>query len=225
MEVAKLILEYLKVIVWPVFAGIIVFGFRQSVQRLLNRISEFDGLGVSAKFEQQVSELAEEASAIEGATASTQEKEGRQATSDAYPPADPGFSWAKNGTEAGLRGGFDGARASISDGEPQIAIAFAWSQLASVLDEVGLALKVRGLDRTDSQFWLRRLRELRYGGGAIGDMAPKVAELYHLRNKALHDPRLKPSASAAASFVDAAEDLAVALFRLLVSGELDRSGE
>ncbi|HWZ43206.1 MAG TPA: hypothetical protein VNW97_07000 [Candidatus Saccharimonadales bacterium] len=49
MELAKLTLEYVKAITWPLIAVISIFVFRKSIEALISRITKVDVLGVSAE--------------------------------------------------------------------------------------------------------------------------------------------------------------------------------
>ncbi|GII34184.1 hypothetical protein [Planotetraspora mira] len=216
MEVAKLLLEYLKVMAWPLLIGIVSLGFRKSIRRLLEeRLTEINGLGVSAKFEEKVEELAVKAAAI--LEASPVPPQDNSPTSARVDPAEAVIQWS----EQNLIHAFQHAR-SYARTEPDIAIAFAWSRVTITLREAGQRLDLRGLGNLDSPgaSFMRRLREIRSLEEArpINEVAPQILELYRIRNEALHDPRSKPSHSAALSFVDAAEDLSISLFRAIESG-------
>ncbi|WP_073846176.1 cell division protein SepF [Amycolatopsis sp. CB00013] len=62
MTVANLVLDYVKVLVWPVVIGCVLIGYRYPLQRLIARLTKVDAVGVSATFEA----AAQQATAISG---------------------------------------------------------------------------------------------------------------------------------------------------------------
>ncbi|MEV5353430.1 hypothetical protein [Streptomyces sp. NPDC052693] len=63
MEVARLVLEYLKALVWPATTLAIVYGFRSQLGDLIRRIKLLSAPGVDAEFSAEVIEASEEAEA------------------------------------------------------------------------------------------------------------------------------------------------------------------
>lgn len=54
MELAKLLLEYIKALAWPILVGVVLWWFRKAIAQLVNRIAteteSLKGFGVEAKF-------------------------------------------------------------------------------------------------------------------------------------------------------------------------------
>lgn len=51
MEIARLLLGYLDVLVWPLVVVAVLIGYRATVKQLLARIVRLDAVGVSATFD------------------------------------------------------------------------------------------------------------------------------------------------------------------------------
>ena len=51
MEIARLVLSYVDVLVWPALIAAVLIGYRATVQELLARIIRLDAVGVSATFD------------------------------------------------------------------------------------------------------------------------------------------------------------------------------
>jgi hypothetical protein len=54
MELAKLILEYIKALIYPTLIGIILWIFRKHIVNLVNSITKFKGFGIDAEFEKRI---------------------------------------------------------------------------------------------------------------------------------------------------------------------------
>jgi hypothetical protein len=64
MEVARLVLDYLKVFVWPATTLSIVYGFRGQLSDLIRRVKLLSAPGIDAEFSAEVIEASEEAEAV-----------------------------------------------------------------------------------------------------------------------------------------------------------------
>jgi FtsZ-interacting cell division protein YlmF len=59
VDVANIVLEYIKTLAWPtLLAGALIY-YRKTIVRLFGRISQFDAAGVSAKFSKIANEAEE----------------------------------------------------------------------------------------------------------------------------------------------------------------------
>lgn len=56
MELARLILDYIKVIIWPTCVLAIVYGFRGALKELIHRVRSLSAPGVDAEFSERVIE-------------------------------------------------------------------------------------------------------------------------------------------------------------------------
>ncbi|MFF2098145.1 hypothetical protein [Streptomyces sp. NPDC058202] len=54
MEIAQLVLAYLKVCVWPGVVLAVVFGFKDELAKLLHRLRRFSGLGFDAELSEEI---------------------------------------------------------------------------------------------------------------------------------------------------------------------------
>jgi hypothetical protein len=96
MELANLILEYIKTLVWPLLVGFALWRFRSPIRRLLDRIAsesqEFEAFGLKTKLrgaspEEQAKTLQNEVRLLQAGDQAADEAE-RRTQSTAEPPLD-----------------------------------------------------------------------------------------------------------------------------------------
>lgn len=63
VEIARLVLDYLKALVWPVVFLIVAFRFKPEIARLIRRIRTLSAPGVDAEFSDEVAEISAETEA------------------------------------------------------------------------------------------------------------------------------------------------------------------
>ncbi|WP_158681035.1 hypothetical protein [Streptomyces viridochromogenes] len=63
MEIARLVLDYLKALVWPAVFLIVAFRFKPEIARLIRRIRTLSAPGVDAEFSDEVAEISAETEA------------------------------------------------------------------------------------------------------------------------------------------------------------------
>ncbi|MFZ4234273.1 hypothetical protein ACOZGD_03650 [Streptomyces murinus] len=63
MEIARLVLDFLKVLVWPAVVVAVAFGFREEFRGLLRRMKLLSAVGVDAQFSEAVERASVEAEA------------------------------------------------------------------------------------------------------------------------------------------------------------------
>ena len=68
MEIAKLVLEYVKVLAWPLVVVSVLIGFRRPLKVLLARVLQVQAGPVTATFNEAVKEAEEVAAARQGAS-------------------------------------------------------------------------------------------------------------------------------------------------------------
>lgn len=89
VEIARLVLDYFKALVWPLVVLVIVLRFRAEIAQLFKRIRTLSTPGVDAEFSDEVSEVsAETEAAVREAppTASAQTGRGEDASGE-WPPS------------------------------------------------------------------------------------------------------------------------------------------
>lgn len=84
-EVLSMVLEYVKVLAWPITVAVAVWIFRHPVTNLLTRLTEFSAFGVKSSFDDQARFNAQQAEAIREAVedAGDQRHIESESTSDA----------------------------------------------------------------------------------------------------------------------------------------------
>ncbi|WP_405555669.1 hypothetical protein [Streptomyces sp. NBC_01171] len=93
MEIARLVLDYLKALVWPVVFLIVAFRFKPEIARLIRRIRTLSAPGVDAEFSDEVAEISAETEAAV-----------RQAQRDTQGVAEePGEASTEGGRQTGTR--------------------------------------------------------------------------------------------------------------------------
>jgi hypothetical protein len=63
VEIARLVLDYLKALVWPLATLIIVYGFRGQIRDLIRRVRTVHAPGIDAAFSEQVADVSAEVAA------------------------------------------------------------------------------------------------------------------------------------------------------------------
>ncbi|MEU4954431.1 hypothetical protein ACFYN3_09455 [Streptomyces lavendulae] len=162
MDVARLVLDYLKVLLWPSVVLFVVLWFRNDVRGLFRRIRSLSAPGVDAEFSDEVDAVSAEAEAALRAAAAQSGSTGADAAITMGPPdGDWGFE----------------ALEYVARLSPSAGIVGAWKQVESQLFRMALA------DDPSVVRWTPRLVDSL-------DVPPKMKETLHdmrrLRNEAAH---------------------------------------
>jgi hypothetical protein len=222
MQLARLVLDYVKALSWPMVTCAVVFFFRGTIRRLLaDRLDEVTAAGVSAKFKTQAEQLAQEAEEILGKVDGADLKD---SPPDATPAELPPLA------KSTIRRLFDHARDVINQ-VPLVAVNMAWSNVELVLEDAMRLPGFRFLENEDSAephtIGLMRFRAIKgfiKEGRKYGlpvDLALALEELSNLREDIRQETiggrrrDTEVGATAALYFVDAAERLTLALVETL----------
>ncbi|MGY1525621.1 hypothetical protein ACW69C_17870 [Streptomyces sp. MN3] len=207
MDVARLVLDYLKVLIWPATTLAIVYGFRGQFKELIGRIRMLSGPGIDAEFSEQVLEASE---GVEAAVLS-------------HPPGDAPEDPEQSGLSAGgatnlptevtadqsqhhvVRGhlrtttGQDDALFLLTDSHPDAAVVAAF---------IGVESELRRLEETELPTRKGRLpiRVLAEALQLPPDIRNSIMEMSRLRNRAAHGEQVV-STRAARAFVRSSREL------------------
>ncbi|MET8135373.1 hypothetical protein ABZV24_26045 [Streptomyces sp. NPDC005251] len=61
VEVARLVLDYLKVLIWPAVTIVVVYGFRSQLSELIRRVKALSAPGIDAEFSAEIIEASTDA--------------------------------------------------------------------------------------------------------------------------------------------------------------------
>ncbi|MFE5538416.1 hypothetical protein [Streptomyces sp. NPDC056492] len=207
MDVARLVLDYLKVLIWPATTLAIVYGFRGQFRDLIRRVRVLSGPGIDAEFSERVLEASEDAEEAVLSHPPAEEPEDPE-------PAMPGSSG--NSSESGeesaaqsrgptIRGYYrmapDGndALMSLADSHPSAAVVAAFIGVESELRR----LATTELPASASFVSTRQLaRQLPFPD----DIKTSILEMSHLRNSAAHGAQAV-STRAARAFIRSSREL------------------
>lgn len=191
MEIARLVLDFTKVFVWPLVVLLIAYGFRDEVRGLLRRVRNLSAVGVDAEF----SEAVEEASA--GAEAAVRESPPSQAVLEpvGVPTARPEPTASETTSGGSRRPAPLTAMAFVS---PDGAMMAAWRQVESKLSE--MVPNYGDLRERGKLFQLITRSEHFFPR----DISGALQNLKRMRNEVTHvvDQGRVPSAEAAAEYVE-----------------------
>ncbi|MFE4855795.1 hypothetical protein [Streptomyces sp. NPDC056670] len=202
MEIAQIVLDYLKALVWPLIVLFVALAFKDEFRRLLDRLTEVKGAGFGAAFGEGVRRA--------------------QSVAEAAISEDPSASELANSP---IENVFDAFR-DIADSTPEGAVLAAWRAVEQKMIEA--VSVVRGPEYLASRRALlptNMIRELSNAG--LSPMAVvALGNLFMLRHRATHVVGDAIDVAEGRSYVDAAE-LGVRLLNSFV-GAYDRpngSGE
>ncbi|MFJ6560758.1 hypothetical protein ACIQMV_12895 [Streptomyces sp. NPDC091412] len=207
MDVARMVLDYLKVLIWPVTTLAIVYGFRGQFKDLIRRIRLLSGPGIDAEFSERVLEASEGAEvavlshppgdALEGP-----EPSGPSAGGAAEPPAEEAADQSRHHLVRGyLRTApdEDDALILLTDNNPHAAVVAAF---------IGVESELRRLEDRELPTVERRrpTRQLVEALPLPPDIRNSIVEMSRLRNRAAHGEQVV-SAQAARAFVRSSIEL------------------
>ncbi|MFF0592403.1 hypothetical protein [Streptomyces antibioticus] len=181
MEIAKLVLDFVKVLIWPALVCVIVILFKDQIVELAGRLTSLSAPGVDAQFSDKVEK--ESSEALEAA------RSGGEA------PEEPGRPAARHEVDVVRRRVTVDPLVSLAYSDPVAGMLAAWRPVELELYDIGSA------DPRDRSVPLRRVID------SIPDLPIDIRESLHklrnLRNEAAHAGRDRtPSPEAAVEYVE-----------------------
>ncbi|GLW04338.1 hypothetical protein [Streptomyces lavendulae] len=181
MEIANLVLDYLKVLIWPLVLVATVLWFRSDVSALIRRMRSLSGPGIDAEFSEEVAEVS--AGAEEAVREATPPSANIELPAPAPPPPSsnpPGWDIstlpyiARLSPQAGMLAAWREVEASLYEvapgGGPESNVVRPAQRLIDALTDVPEDIKL-------SLTQLRRLRnEVAHGRGST--VSPDAAVEY-----------------------------------------------
>lgn len=181
MELARLVLDYLRVLAWPSVLIVAVFFFRVQLGSLVERVTEASAFGGTVKLESQARQVQEAVASfssprsLDGKTANGENKIGNR--------QDDGMSSVGN-------------------------IVRAWAEVEIVAKRL---YEQMGNQPRRGVFVLRVVEELVSRELISADAVSVVRELFEIRNKLIHDPNVVLTANAADALLMAIRNFRITL--------------
>ena len=200
VRVAELVLEYLKVLVWPVVVVLVVYMFRQRLHDLLARITSFEGPGgVKAAFAEEVAQVQGRLHHAEAEQKVTDQPPSKPSTDAEFEVAGAQARVAtlRRSTQEHLT---QLRERTIGSGATAPAISLAWNSLEAFFREVATEVVRRGAPMANTSV------DTVLGYMRAEDLIDAVRDLRRLKDGTLGRFQLI-SASEAESYVRAVEDV------------------
>lgn len=220
-----IILEYLKVLAWPVIVFILALLYRRPLIGVLERLRKATGWGATVELERIENEarvLADESSEI---VSKNEQEQIPAAPAEAHQTPEPGLSTDDTVTSAQIIELFDritnyaGSQGLQSLQTPPITLIRRfiveehWDRLEN---EAAVVRKLLGLNRNQARFIPSLFSQLVYRGLADRDTEDVALRLHTLRNKIRHaddgDYPLSPTATD--DFIETTNNLTAILTRI-----------
>ncbi|MEU2591918.1 hypothetical protein ABZ649_11985 [Streptomyces albidoflavus] len=208
MDVAGMVLDYLKVLIWPATTLAVVYGFRGQFGDLIHRVRMLSGPGIDAEFSERVLEASEGAEVAvlshpPGDTPEGPESPGHRVSvdQDARPEAN-----ADESERGVIRGHFrfspdeTDALMLLADSHPDAAVVAAFTEVEREL---------RRLGETELPVETRRYLTTRRLAESLPfpqDIKHSLVEMSKLRNSAAHGQQVV-STRAARAFIRSSREL------------------
>ncbi|MFE0249880.1 hypothetical protein [Streptomyces sp. NPDC059010] len=180
MEIARLILDFLKALVWPAVVLAVAYGFREELRGLLRRMKVLSAVGVDAEF----SEVVEQVSVDVG-----------EAVAQSEPQAIESSALTNQGAEGRERG----TRLAVPFIDPSVALLEAWHQVRSALTR--MTLEHTSYGRIGERLLNRLLWSERF---FPRDIAHSLRELQAIANEVRNGKRI-PTMQAAEDYIASCE--------------------
>ncbi|MFE6058687.1 hypothetical protein [Streptomyces sp. NPDC056431] len=206
MDVARLVLDFLKVLIWPATALVIVYGFRSQFRDLISRVRMLSGPGIDAEFSDQVIEASED---VEAAVLSNPRGDatGAQTPSEdgGEEPVSPDGVSTPSSDHHQVRGHY---RTSAPEDDPLMALTETHPDAAVVAAFIGVESELRRLEAAARPAGARRLpiRQLVDALALPPDIRDSILEMSQLRSPAAHGEQVV-SIRAARAFVRSCREL------------------
>ncbi len=208
VEIARLVLDYLKVIIWPAVTVVIVYGFRSQLRDLIRRVRMLSAPGVDAEFSNEVI-----AASADAEVAVLNNHLGGPDQTELPPVLDHGAQpAAPPGADSTGRpqGSFVRAYYRVApDDDPLLTLAETHSNAAVVAAFLGVEAQLRRLEDQylpASRFRLpvRRLAERL---DLPPDIRASIIELSQVRNEVTHGQRYAVTPEAARTYVRSCREM------------------
>jgi hypothetical protein len=89
VEIVKALVELVKAVAWPVALVVVAFLFKDKLAGLIDRMKNFDGLGVKASFSEEVKKVEAEVEQLKAEATLNPEDDPMPQPMDVEPPPDP----------------------------------------------------------------------------------------------------------------------------------------
>ena len=181
MELARLVLDYLRVLAWPAVLIVAVFFFRVQLGSLVERVTEASAFGGTVKLESQARQV-------------------QEAVASFSSPGSLDRKTASGQNETGNR---------QNDGISSVGnIVRAWAEVEIVAKRI---YEQMGNQPRRGVFVLRVVEDLVSRELISPDAAGVVRELFEIRNKLVHDPSVVLTANAADALLIAIKNFRITL--------------
>ena len=199
MEIAQLVLEYIKVLVWPVFVLVIVLIFRKQLHAIIDRL-EKAGLpgGVSLDFREQVQDAKRLSDKVEAAPLPE-----RANNMPAIPLTEANARLISLGLQPSPSGLDTAYYRNLAMQDPNLALAALRIEVDIVLRNLAKGFNVEISSRDSGQRLARKLRE---AGALTADQMQLINKIFQIANLAIHGQSVV-SNEAANSVIDTVEVL------------------
>jgi hypothetical protein len=196
VEIAKLVLEYVKAVIWPAMFGLVIFRYRTEVRSLLSRMRSLSTVAGSAEFTEEVQEAREAAEGI------SEQSRGREISTE--------DSRVQNDRDSAV---FATLRILAED-SPGAAVLGAWRvvelRMLETMNELGRATGGDHSLRTEmsarTNLATRRVIAFLADMGLSPNAADLLTSLRAARNRISHSPDVgSVTKEAARDFVDSCE--------------------
>lgn len=199
MELAKLILEYVKALAWPIATIVLVMAFRTPIAAILVRLRKaaLPG-GVSIDFQEEIQKAKELSLKVEAQPAPTDRRKA---------PAIPLTEANARMIELGLKPVSSGLDMSyyqeIAQNDPTLALAGLRIEIETLANNIAVGFKLEGKRNEPVSLLLRRLLD---HGAITRQQAELARNILNICNKAIHGQTV--SMQEAEEVIDAAAVLA-----------------
>lgn len=215
MNVATMVLNYLKTLIWPIVLLVFIVRFSPTIRRVLESLSELSGpAGFTARFEHDINRTAAQAD-----LAASVERGQSRADNEAPIVDSPESLLA---SRIGLTGDDISTWASVARSmarvRPQAMISESWSKLEDVVLRAARSLGLNHYTQaSDPSDFVALLGQLSQNGLSpeFFRVGMNLAVLQSQINL-LSGQRSRPTPSAAEDFVSASERLMIAILRIPV---------
>ena len=184
MEIAKLVLEYLKVLAWPITVIGILIGYRKHISNLFERTKKLElpgGISLEV-FEQKIQEAKELAKKVE-----EEERKSPQESNKEIKPIRTDTEANKRMIDLGLKPSPSGLQISyyhnLAETDPRLALAGLRMDLELMLKNLA---KGFGVEISERESIGRLNRKLLDKGGITNNQYQLINKLLQIANAAVH---------------------------------------
>ncbi|WP_098024480.1 hypothetical protein [Streptomyces sp. st115] len=196
MEIARLVLDYLKVLIWPAATITIVYGFRSQLSDLIRRVKALSAPGIDAEFSGEIIEASTDAevAVLNNESAGDEVPDQRGSSEEPTEAANVRIRLVREGEEDRLL--------SYAQLHPEGAAVAAWLFVESELRQLEEAeLGVPDRHPLPITRLLERLN-------LPQNIKISILELSKVRNRAAHHMPLNLSPEAARAYVSSCREMA-----------------